>query len=129
LVASDTQHLTTGFSPRSSGTAPPISTTLTLYWQTTGKSADDYTVFVHLRTADGFIRGQADSPPVGDHYRTSLWQPNEMIQDIHPLPDIDLGQVDHVAIGLYDPASGERLPAFSPTGQRLPDDALILSLP
>jgi hypothetical protein len=96
-------------------------------WQPSTSLAADYTVFIHFRAADGFVRGQADGPPVSNHYPSSIWQPDEIIQDIHPLPpEIDLSQVDHLAIGLYDPTTGERLPAFGPDGQRLADDALII---
>jgi hypothetical protein len=107
----------------------PISPSLTLYWQTTRSLPADYTVFIHLRAADGFIHSQADAPPVRNHYRTSRWQPHEVVQDIHPLPEADLGQIDHIAIGLYNPLTQERLPAYDPDGRRLADDAVIIRLP
>jgi hypothetical protein len=100
---------------------------LTLFWQSATFLPASYTVFIHLRAADGFVRGQADGPPVSGHYPTDAWQPAEIIQDIHPLPpEIDFNQVDHLAIGLYDPTTGERLPAFGPDGQRLAEDALLI---
>ncbi len=99
---------------------------LMLYWRATHPLPTDYTVFVHLRAADGFVRTQADGPPVGGTYPTTAWPPGEIIQDIHRLPADDPTQVDHLAIGLYDPASGARLPAFNSTGQRLPDDAWLI---
>ncbi|HEX9925068.1 MAG TPA: hypothetical protein VGD99_20600, partial [Anaerolineae bacterium] len=97
---------------------------LNLHWQTTTAISTAYTVFIHLRAADGFVRSQADGPPVSGHYPTDIWPPDEIIQDIHPLPPDDVTQIDHLAIGLYDPATGERLPAYDLDGQRLPDDAL-----
>jgi hypothetical protein len=99
---------------------------LNLHWQTTTAISTAYTVFIHLRAADGFVRSQADGPPVSGHYPTDIWPPDEIIQDIHPLPPDDVTQIDHLAIGLYDPATGERLPAYDLDGQRLPDDALII---
>ncbi|NJN97176.1 MAG: hypothetical protein HC875_25315, partial [Anaerolineales bacterium] len=101
---------------------------LTLYWQSTAAPAANYTLFIHLRAADGFVRSQADGPPVNGHYPTTAWQPGEIIQDIHPLPETDLAQADHLAVGLYDPATGQRLPAFDAAGQHLADDALLVPL-
>ncbi len=99
-----------------------------LYWQPTSSLPTDYTIFIHLRAPDGFIRSQADGPPVNGHYPTTAWQSGEVIQDVHPWLDVDLTQIDHLAIGLYDPATGERLLAFGPDGQRLAEDALIIPL-
>ena len=98
-----------------------------LIWQVDTPPTEDYTVFVHLRAADGFVRSQADNPPVSGTYPTSQWQPGEIIQDIHPLPQTeDYSQIDHIAVGLYNPTTGERLPAFGPDGARLPNDELIV---
>jgi hypothetical protein len=101
---------------------------ITLYWRSTAPLPTDYTVFIHLRAPDGFIRGQTDGPPVNGHYPTTAWQAGEVIQDVHPWPDVDPAQIDHLAIGLYNLATGERLPAFGPNGQRLAEDALIIPL-
>jgi len=102
---------------------------LILYWRPATPLATNYTVFIHLRAADGFVRSQADGPPVGGHYPTARWQAGEIIQDIHPLPGADFSQVDHLAVGLYDPQTGQRLPAFDSGGRRLADDAVIIPLP
>lgn len=101
---------------------------LLLYWQPAEPLPADYTVFIHLRARDGFVRSQADGPPVSGHYPTTNWQPGEITQDVHPLPATDLRQIDHLAIGLYDPVTGERLPAFGPNGERLVDDAFLVPL-
>ncbi len=93
-------------------------------WQSVAPAAADYTVFIHLRAADGFVLGQADGPPVSGHYPTTVWIPGELVQDIHPLPMEAWSHTHHLAIGLYNPGSGERLPAFGPEGQRLPNDEL-----
>ncbi len=101
---------------------------LMLYWQTTVPLRNNYTIFIHLRAADGFVMSQADGLPVSGHYHTTVWQPGELIQDIHPLPPEDFNQVDHLVIGLYDPVTGRRLPAFGPAGDRLGDDAIVVPL-
>ena len=81
-----------------------------------------------LLAADAEASEQADSPPVSGHYPTTSWQPGQIIQDVHPLPATDLSQIDHLAIGLYDPVTGERMPAFGPNGERLVDDAFVVPL-
>ncbi|MBN1219514.1 MAG: hypothetical protein JXM69_11335 [Anaerolineae bacterium] len=101
---------------------------LLLYWQATAPLSADYTVFIHLRAADGFVRSQADGPPVGGHYPTTRWQPGEVIQDVHALPPEDFSQVDHLAIGLYNPITGQRLVAFGPDGVPWADQAVIVKM-
>jgi hypothetical protein len=96
---------------------------LTLYWQTPGPLDTDYTVFVHSLASDGTLLGQADGPPVGGHYPTSLWLPGEIVQDSRLVPQ---GSV--YLVGLYDPATGERLTAFDGQGNQLADDALRIAL-
>ena len=107
---------------------PADQASLILYWQSAESLPVDYTVFIHGRAPDGFIHGQADSPPVSGHYPTSAWPPGQIIQDIHPLPAPDFSRIDHLAVGLYDPVTDARLPAFDPTGERLADDAFIVPL-
>jgi hypothetical protein len=94
---------------------------LTLYWQTSTWLDTDYTVFVHSLDANGVLIGQADGPPIANHYPTSSWRPEEVVQDSRPVP-----AGDHYLVGLYDPTSGERLPAFTLDGARLADDAVVL---
>jgi hypothetical protein len=94
---------------------------LTLYWQTSTWLGTDYTVFVHSLDAKGALIGQADGPPIANHYPTSSWRPEEVVQDSRPVP-----AGDHYLVGLYDPVSGERLPAFTPDGARLAEDAVVL---
>lgn len=101
---------------------------LRLYWRATGPERIDYTVFVHLRALDGFVLQQADAPPVGGHYPTTAWAEQEPVQDVRPLPTDNLSRVDHLAVGLYNPLTGERLPAFGPSGERLADDAVLIPL-
>lgn len=106
----------------------PLSPALRLYWRAAGPVSVDYTVFVHLRAPDGFVLHQADGPPVSGHYPTSAWAVQEPVQDIHPLTAGELSRVDHLAVGLYNPLTGERLPAFGPGGRRLADDAVLIPL-
>jgi hypothetical protein len=108
---------------------PTTNYQLALYWRTSAPLSTGYTVFIHFRAADGFVQNQADGPPVSGHYPTTAWQPGEIIQDLHPFPAAYLAQADHLAIGLYHPASGERLPAFAPDGQPLAENMVLIPLP
>jgi hypothetical protein len=101
---------------------------LRLYWRTNRPLVADATIFIHLRAADGFVLAQADGPPVSGYYPTSTWAPAEIIQDIHPLPALDLSQVDHLALGLYDPAGGQRYAGLDQSGRPLPAEAWLVSL-
>jgi len=101
----------------------PTKTRLTLYWQTSAPVQTDYTVFVHSLDAAGALIGQADGPPLTNHYPTTAWQPGEIVQDSRPIPP-----GDHFLVGLYDPLTGQRLSAFAADGTRLADDALRLYL-
>ena len=84
----------------------------TLYWQADQPIPLDYTVFVHLRDATGYVQAQRDNVPVLAFYPTSQWSPGETIADMHCLqipPAIPPGEYELVA-GLYNPTTGERLP-------------------
>ncbi len=89
---------------------------LTLYWQATTDPPADYTVFVHFVDEQGQLVAQADGPPAGGAYPTSLWAAGEIIPDTRSLPELPPGRTS-VVVGLYRPDSGERLPvAGSPDG-------------
>lgn len=100
---------------------------LTLYWRPDRPTAVDYTVFVHLLGQDGQILAQADGPPLAGHWPTSAWLAGRIVQDSRPLP-LPAGAFGRLAVGLYEPASGERLPAFDANGERLANDAVVLPL-
>jgi hypothetical protein len=87
-----------------------------------------YKVFVHLiDPASGRPVVQDDAVPRRWTYPTTEWTRNEVVEDkiILPLDGVPQGHYDLV-IGLYDPETGERLPAFSAQGNQYPDDAVPL---
>jgi hypothetical protein len=106
--------------------APPE---LALYWEgaATAPAASSYTAFVHLIDESGALVGQDDGLPAGGERPTDSWLPGEVIADRHELPLVL--EAAGVRVGLYDLATGDRLPAVACDGQPLPDDALPLSLP
>ena len=101
---------------------------MTLFWSPRGRPSRDYTVFVHLLDSQEQIRGQADSPPRAGRYPTSIWDAGEVIADLHTLslgPDLPAGEY-RLAIGLYDPETGERVGIVDGNGQ-ITEDRLIIS--
>ncbi len=87
---------------------------LTLYWQALDTPLQNYTVFNQLIGSDGQIWGQFDSPPVGDAWLTATWLPGEIVIDERVIPiraDAPAGEY-MLAIGLYTPGDGVRLPVW-----------------
>lgn len=91
---------------------------LTLVWQVASQFATNYTVFIQAWDAETgeYVTG-FDGPPVQGNYPTSLWEQGEIVVDTHPL---DLSQLEagtyDLLVGLYDPNSNDRLPAFDANG-------------
>ena len=84
---------------------------LTLYWRAQRTVDRDYTVFIHLETADGRLVLAADSQPRAGSYPTSIWSPGDVIDDQHTfrIPD-DLPAGDYaLKTGLYLLDTGQRL--------------------
>jgi len=81
-----------------------------LQWRAVARPDRDYKVFVHLYAPDGRLVTQHDAMPMNELRPTSTWQPGEEIADRHGLPlPLDAPAKLQLAVGLYDPASGERL--------------------
>jgi hypothetical protein len=98
---------------------------ITFNWQANSHFEADYTVFIQAwATATGQYVAGFDGPPVQGDYPTSLWAPGEIIVDLHQLDltGLPTGTYNLLA-GLYNPATGERLPAFDSNGP-LPDYAV-----
>ncbi len=96
------------------GDAVPI----TLYWRADRPIATSYTAFVHLVGAqfnpkqNNPLWGQIDSVPRDGAYPTTAWLPNEIVSDTYRVP-IDANApagTYQIEVGLYDPATGARLP-------------------
>ncbi|MBI5876298.1 MAG: glycosyltransferase family 39 protein [Chloroflexi bacterium] len=104
--------------------------TARLYWLATSETPAAYKVFVHIVPAGATTPlAQHDSPPAGGALPTTAWLPGEYITDEHvvALPDNMPPGPYRILVGLYDPQSGARVPAFAPDGQRFPNDAVILT--
>lgn len=103
--------------------------TVTLYWESTTRLQEDFTVFVHLIDDSEHLVGQHDSPPVLGWYPTRYWRPNTLVPDPHPIVlDADLTSGAYrLLVGMYRWPSLERLPAFLPDGSRWPHDRILLA--
>jgi hypothetical protein len=101
---------------------------LTLHWRSEQRMQTDYKVFVHVfDPASGIPVAQDDAMPRRWAYPTRFWGPGEMVVDTVPvsLQEAPAG-IYGVAVGVYDPASMERLPVSVEAGQFYPDGRLVL---
>jgi hypothetical protein len=101
---------------------------LLLHWQADAAPQEDFTVFVHVLNDSGEIAAQQDTMPGDGELRTSQWAVGPLIDDLHvvPLPlNLPAGEYQ-VAIGLYNWQTGERLPVQLPSGEEVPDRAIVL---
>jgi mannosyltransferase len=106
---------------------PGGTLTLTLYWRAISPSAQPLTVFVHLLDGDSRVRGQVDRVPGNGAYPTTGWLPGEVLVDAYQVPimaDLPPGHY-LVEVGLYDPATGVRLPVTDVAGHPLGDRVLL----
>ncbi len=98
---------------------------VTLCWESLAvvDGDTDYTVFVHAYAADGALLGVGDGPPMANAFPTRWWLSGDRILDAHALTPTEPPAA--IAVGLYHPETGERLPA-SQQGQALPNYAFIV---
>ena len=99
---------------------------LTLYWQATQEMTKSWTVFTHVEGER--LWGQHDSPPAAGLKPTDQWAANQVVADKHVIsldPATPSGKY-RLVVGIYDPVSLDRLPAFDANGKRWQDDAIVL---
>jgi hypothetical protein len=95
----------------------PGQLVITPSWDVRGPVAADYLLFLHLFNERGERVAQIDVPPNGAGAATSAWQPGEQIAVPLPMPlpaDLPAGSY-RVVLGLYDMATGARLPLTTGT--------------
>ncbi len=95
-----------------------------LMWRTA--PGGDWHVFVHLLKPDGSLAAQHDSPPMMGLMPFWKFQKGDEVEDVHALDvsAMSRDQVYTLAVGLYDPANGERLIATLPDGTQPADRAV-----
>jgi hypothetical protein len=101
---------------------------LSLAWRLPEAIPDDWTVFVHLYGPDGQLVDQDDGYPLRGLAPFWLWDAGRGLLDRRTLvwPAGAQPGSYRVGVGLYDPASGQRVPAVDPAGAPLPDDTAPL---
>ncbi len=101
--------------------------TVTLVWRAEATPAADYVVFVHLMDESGALVAQADHPPLEGAYRTSFWVPGDVVRDPYRLTvdDAVTPCACTLLVGMYDPRTGNRLPAYDGLGTRFENDAIV----
>jgi hypothetical protein len=99
-----------------------------LYWQAQRHISTDYKIFVHIfEPATGKPVAQDDAIPHRGGYPTTFWWPGEIVYDRIPVylegaPSGTYG----IAIGAYDPQTGQRLPLIDNHGKSATDGRLVL---
>jgi hypothetical protein len=99
---------------------------LTFWWYAEQVPEGDLTIFVHVYDESGQLVAQGDGYPLGGLFPPRQWQPGDRVRDRRyvALPE-DLASGGYtVAVGWYDPAAGQRLPALDEQGQPIPQDAV-----
>lgn len=106
----------------------PSQQTLTLTWQVEQPLTVDYTVFIQAwdqqtnQQLNGF-----DGPPLQGNYPTTLWERDEIIIDAHSINLNTMSNNSYLLVGLYNPQTQERLPAFQ-YDEPLPNYAVQIEL-
>jgi hypothetical protein len=98
---------------------------LTLFWESLAQTETDYTIFVQLRNANNNTVASADHTPFLGAVPTSRWLPGAVIKDVTYLdipPNLPPGEY-RLAIGLYRPDTGQRLPV---SGDTSGENAILL---
>ena len=122
-----------GYDLQESSALPGDTVSLTLYWQAQQPIERRYKVFTHLLgevyngARDSFLWGQRDNEPQAGARPTSTWRSGEVIADRYAIP-LDAGAppgVYSIEIGLYDPATLERLPVLDGRGQAVADHLVL----
>ncbi|MGQ9627270.1 MAG: glycosyltransferase 87 family protein [Anaerolineae bacterium] len=97
---------------------------LNLYWQGLAEMDKPYTAFTHILDEQGrFLAG--DDRPLNPP--TTDWEPGQLVEGEYILaltPEAPPGEYT-IEAGLYEPASGQRLPATGPDGKALGDRIIL----
>lgn len=109
---------------------PGEQMTVTLYWRALRPMERDLTVFIHIANDADQVVAQGDGPPMWDAYPTSHWKPGDVVRDSHRIvmPLHAHAGNYRVWAGLYDPATGERLPVLNLASASVDNRVLLAGL-
>lgn len=94
-----------------------------LMWRAAAQPDQNYTVFVHGLDGQGQIVAQND---VAFSYSAVYWNTNEIFEQRIPLPDY--AKATTIKLGVYDPATMQRLPAQSADGAALEESSIVVAM-
>ncbi len=95
---------------------------LTVYWQAQRGMDTAYKVFVHLVEPTGGIVVQMDREPQAGEAPTTGWLAGEVVKDDIVMKVSGAATTAHtIAIGLYDPVTGTRVPVLNADGAVIGD--------
>jgi hypothetical protein len=99
---------------------------LALVWFVQSPVDQDWTVFFHIYNSSGALVAQDDGYPLRGLAPFWLWSAGQALVDnrLATLGDATAPGTYLVGVGVYDRATGERIPATSPSGVRLADDTV-----
>jgi hypothetical protein len=107
-----------GYHLPAAAVSPGQALPVTLYWRAEAAMDINYTVFVQLLNSGGQVAAQRDLQPQAGAAPTATWLPGEILTDAYTLSlsgDLPPGDYRLIA-GMYNAASGQRLPVSSPAG-------------
>jgi hypothetical protein len=103
---------------------------LVLYWRALAPADTSYTVFVQVVDDEGLKVAQDDRVPCYGGCPTTTWRPGDVIGEWYDLPihpDAPPGRY-WLVVGMYDLATGERLPVLDAGGNVAGTDVQIGSV-
>ncbi|MDP3047123.1 MAG: hypothetical protein Q8O07_06550 [Chloroflexota bacterium] len=101
--------------------------TVSLSWRCIRTVDRDYTVFVQVLDFQNQVIAQTDGQPQGGGLPTSFWEQGENVVDVKVVrtpPALGAGQY-RLVIGMYDLASGQRLPTRNGAGAETGDSITL----
>jgi hypothetical protein len=111
------------YEPAAAQAKPGGAFELRLQWQAKERMTTSFKVFVQVLDKQNVIVGQRDAVPGDGTLPTTGWLAGEYLTDSYVVPikpEAPAGEY-RVIVGMYDPASGARLPAFDSAGKPLGD--------
>ncbi|GAB4529006.1 MAG: hypothetical protein Kow0063_05700 [Anaerolineae bacterium] len=111
------QAILLGYDLHLSRTGEGGTVRLTLCWQAQREMTTAYQVFVHALDVTGQIVSQVDREPGSGETPTTGWLAGEVIVDeIEISVSENITTVQSIAVGLYDPLTGKRVPVLNSEG-------------
>ncbi|MBK6429236.1 DUF2142 domain-containing protein [Candidatus Amarolinea dominans] len=104
-----------GVAATSGQVQPGDVATVTVRWRALAPNARDYSIFIHLVSNDGLTVAQTDTMPGAGLLPTSQWTPGQTYTEayqVHIPATTYTPDQAHWAVGLYDHATGQRLPVM-----------------